>query len=111
MALPKNKNIRKIKVDNIDYYWKASHDYSINRIVVRIGLVEKPNIGFKLLSELNDPSLKFVTPESNTTPNTWFGSISPQNIKDSIVFANNNMDWKNTSETILLLKDVKIKSS
>jgi len=88
MALPKNKGIRKLTVDNIRYYWTAKYDYQGQRLVVTIGLAETPNVVFYVFLNQQDPWLAFPQSVENEVD-----PLTPKFIRRSIEYTLSHTDW------------------
>ena len=87
MTIPKKNNLRKIKVDNIEYYWRFGHDYKKRKLNVIIGEVSKPNKRIILSAKYVDAWLannieEFIANEIQI--------VKPQLIKRTIKFAKEN---------------------
>lgn len=93
MAIPKNKNIRKITVDNLHYYWSIQYDEDYGWIVCTIGLVDQPNVSFSFSRGANHSHTKYI--ENGIEEKEEVQAITPKLVAEAIAFANANLDWKN----------------
>lgn len=100
MALPK-KGIRKITVQNQQYYWTVKMDYYQLGLMVGIGLVESPNQHVSFLCKFDDPWLSFPTPVDNEV-----NAITPSLIREAILFANANdeIEWNGKRNSVFRLE-------
>lgn len=84
MSLPKNKGLRKIVINDIEYYWKTDKDIKTNILKVTIGKVLEPNK--RVILSLKD-SLE-------TENGVRVQIVNPQLIKDTIKYAVSD-GWEN----------------
>ena len=84
MSLPKNKGLRKIVINDIEYYWKIDKDIKTDILKVTIGKVLEPNK--RIILSLKD-SLETEDGIKNQI-------INPQLIKDTIKYAVSD-GWEN----------------
>lgn len=84
MSLPKNKGLRKIVINYIEYYWKTDKDIKTNILKVTIGKVLEPNK--RVILSLKD-SLE-------TENGVRVQIVNPQLIKDTIKYAVSD-GWEN----------------
>lgn len=93
MAIPKNKSIRKITVDTVPYYWSIKYDEDYGLIVCTIGLVDEPNYRFSFTRGANDSHTRYI--HNSMDKKDEVKAITPKLVMQAILFANNNLDWKN----------------
>ena len=99
MSLPKNKNIRKIIVNNIQYYWNINYDEDYGLITCNIGLVDKPNYRFSFIRGGDETHTKYI--HNSIEEEDILKAITPSLVKKAIEYANENLDWKNTTKSWL----------
>ena len=95
MALPKNKKIGKITVDNVQYYWTINYDEDYGLVMCNIGLVEKPNYTFGFQRGVDQSHVRHI--HNSIEGKDELHAITPGLVKEAIVYANQNLDWKNPS--------------
>ncbi len=95
MAIARNKNIRKITVENVRYYWTIKYDEDYGDIICRIGLVEEPNFRFSFCRVANDSHVRWIN--NSCDPKDELQAITPKLVSEAIKFANENLDWKNNN--------------
>ncbi|WP_103070883.1 hypothetical protein [Aquimarina sediminis] len=95
MTLPKNKNIRKITVNNIQYYWSIKYDEDYGLVFCTIGLVDKPNFRFSFSRGVDNSHVRYI--QNGIEEKDEIEAITPKLVANAIVFANKNLDWKNNS--------------
>jgi len=88
MALPKNKGIRKITVNNQKYYWTVKNNYQLLSLVVTVGLISTPNNHFFFTLKFEDPWLAFPNKVKNEV-----SAITPSLIRESVLFAREKFNW------------------
>lgn len=88
MALPKKKGIRKLTVGDTRYYWTARYDYPGQRLVITVGLAERPTMVFYVFLNQQDPWLACPEPVKNEV-----GPLTPKFIRRSIEFTLDQTDW------------------
>lgn len=96
MALPKNKKIRRITIDNIEYYWTSKFDEIYGLVTCNVGLVEKPNQKFNFIRGVDSTHIQYV--QNGIKKKDTIRAITPKLVKEAIEFANKNLDWKNKKE-------------
>lgn len=90
MALPKNKHLRKITVDETPYYWKVEDNINtFQGLIVTVGFESAPykRLEFEFIFDFDaiyPPSKEAIQILSEVTPNL---------IKESIHFAKENYNW------------------
>ncbi|CAM1363367.1 hypothetical protein [Tenacibaculum xiamenense] len=94
MAVSKNRNIRKIIVDNIQYYWSIKYDEDYGLIICNIGLFDKPNYRFSFSRGANDSHIRSI--HNGIEEKDEIEAITPKLVAEAIEFANANLNWKNT---------------
>lgn len=99
MTLPKNKNIRKIKVDDVEYYWNIDYDEDYGIIGCNVGLVEQPNYRFSFARGADDNHKRYI--HNGIEKEEEVKAITPSMVRSAIVYANKNMDWKNSKPSNL----------
>lgn len=100
MALPKNKKIRRITVDGVEYYWTSKYDEIYGQINCNIGLVEKPNYRFSFLRGLDSSHTQYI--HNGISEEDLLNAITPKLISDAIKYANKNLNWQHSKESWLL---------
>ncbi len=84
MALPKNKYLRKLTIEDLEYYWKVEDDTSDFRgLVVSVGMVLQPYKRFVFDFRFDHHRESEVPGKS--IPN--INQVTPKLIKESIAFA------------------------
>lgn len=96
MAIPKSKNIRKITVDDIEYYWAIKYDEDYGLTACNVGLVEKSNYRFSFVRGVDESHQRYI--HNSIKEKDEVKAITPGLVKEAILYANANLDWKNTSE-------------
>ena len=96
MAVPKHKNIRKITVDNIQYYWTIRYDEDYGLLNCTFGLMDQPNFRCSFRCGVDDIHVRYI--QNGIAEEDEVNSITPKLIAQAIQLANNNVDWKNTKE-------------
>lgn len=99
MTLPKNKNIRKIHVNEESYYWVAKCDKDNGQFLCNVGLIENPNIRFSFTLGADDVHLEYI--QSEITEDVVIRSVTPKIIRKSILYANEHLDWRHRKHTVL----------
>lgn len=99
MALPKNKNIRKIMVNDIEYYWTISYDEDYGLITCNVGLVDKPNYRFNFSRGGDKTHIQYI--HNSIEEKDTLKAITPNLVRKAIEYANENLDWKNTKNSSL----------
>lgn len=99
MALPKNKKIRKITVDNIEYYWTIQYDQDYGLVTCNVGLVDKPNYRFCFIRGTDSSHVRYI--HNSIDEKDEVEAITPKLIRESIIFANENIDWQNKADCII----------
>ncbi len=94
MTIPKNKNIRKIAVNNIQYYWSVKYDEDYGVIICNVGLVEKPNFRFCFSRGANNSHVRWI--RNGVEEKDELKAVTPKLVSEAIKFANENLDWKNS---------------
>ncbi len=90
MALPKNKNLRRLRTNGIDYYWKVAPDTrAFNGLLVTVGKVLKPHQRFVFVFRFDYEPLNAAPPSSKLS----LTGVTPKLIKESIKFAQENYHW------------------
>ncbi|MFY0672369.1 MAG: hypothetical protein JXQ87_03140 [Bacteroidia bacterium] len=97
MTVAQSKKIRLIRVEGIDYFWTAKHNWDSEKLFLRIGLKEQPNYFFTLSLPINSERLFFPNYETNKS----FGVVTPSLISEIIKIGNKNLDWKNKKPSVL----------
>ena len=95
MTLPKHRNIRKITVDDVSYYWTIQYDEDYGLITCTIGLVNQPNIRFSFTRGASDAHVRFI--QNHVEEKDELTAITPKLVAEAITFVNKKLDWKNTS--------------
>lgn len=93
MAIPKNKDLRKITVDNTRYYWSIKYDEDHGMIQCNIGLVDTPNFRFSFSCGANNSHISYI--HNAIEEKDEVEAVTPKLVAEAIKFANNNLDWKN----------------
>lgn len=93
MAVPKNRNIRKITVDSLQYYWSIKYDEDYGIIQCNIGLVNKPSYRFRFIRTANKSHVRYIL--NGIEDKDEVEVITPKLVAEAIKFANNSLDWKN----------------
>jgi hypothetical protein len=93
MAIPKHKNIRKITINNIEYYWSIKYDEDYRLIKCNIGLVNEPSYRFSFICGANDSHVQYI--HNTIEEKDEVEAITPKLVAQAIEFVNNNLDWKN----------------
>lgn len=94
MTIPK-KGLRKIKVDNIDYYWKFTSNYQNKKLEVIIGKIVNPNKRIILSAKYVD---LWLVDNLEEFMKNEIQIVTPDLIRKTIIFANENgweLDKKN----------------
>lgn len=99
MAISKNKNIRKIIVDNIEYYWTVKYDEDYGIITCYVGLIETPNYRFGFGRGVDDSHKKWI--DNGVEKQEQIQAITSSLVKKAIVYANQHLDWKNSQDTFI----------
>lgn len=99
MAIPQNRNIRKLKVDNIEYYWTIKYDEDYGDILCHVGLVEMPNFRFGFVRGADDSHKKWI--DNGVKKEEQVKAISPSIVRQAILYANKNLDWKNSKSSFI----------
>jgi len=94
MAIPK-KGIRKITVENVQYYFTVELESYGFSIVVTIGLVENPNKRFSFSVKQGDPNLTFIKEDK-------VGVVTPKLVHQAINYANVKTSWASSKEYVCL---------
>lgn len=100
MTIPKNKNIRKITVDNVQYYWSIKYDADYGDIICNIGLVEEPNFRFSFCRGANSSHVRWI--RNGVEEKDELEAVTPKLVADAIKFANENLDWKHSKYSKIL---------
>lgn len=93
MSIPKNKNIRKITVDGVQYYWSIKYDEDYGDIVCNIGLIEQSNFRFSFCRGADASHKKYF--DNGVEEKDQVKAITSKLVAEAIQFANKNIDWKN----------------
>lgn len=94
MTLKKSRNIRKIEVEGVKYYWVINYDEDYGIIGCFIGLEEQPNYRFHFYRGASDKHQRYIM--NGIGKEDEVDAITPGLVRQAIVFANANLDWKNT---------------
>jgi hypothetical protein len=89
MTIPKNKNIRKITVNNIQYYWSIKYDEDYGIVVCNVGLVEKPNYRFCFSRGADNSHVRWI--RNRIEEKDELKAITPKLVSEAIKFANENL--------------------
>ena len=100
MSIPKNKNIRKIIVNTIQYYWSIKYDEDYGLIVCNIGLVDEPNFRFSFSRGANKSHIRYI--QNGIKEKDEIAAITPKLVAEAILFANDNLDWKNNKASRII---------
>lgn len=100
MTLPKNKNIRKITVDNTRYYWTIEYDEDYGLIICHVGLVDEPNFRFSFHRGANKKHVRYI--QNGIDEKDEIAAVTPKLVAEAIAFANEHLDWKNKASSIIL---------
>ena len=90
MALPKNKNLRKLTNNDVQYYWKVEDDTrDFQGLIVTVGMVALPHKRFIFDFRFNYVKLKIASEEEKKP----LSEVTPKLIIDAIAFAIKNYNW------------------
>lgn len=93
MAIPKNKNIRKISVNGVHYYWTIKYDEDYGNIICNVGLVDEPSFRFSFCRGANNSHVRWT--HNGVEAKDELEAVTPKLVSEAIKFANENLDWKN----------------
>ena len=99
MTIPKNKRIRKITIDKIQYYWTIKYDEDYGTILCNIGLVEAPNFRFSFYRGANNSHIKWI--DNGVEERDQLEAVTPKLVSEAIKYANENLDWKNKEFSLI----------
>ncbi len=89
-AMYENKNIRKLTVDGLEYYWKVEDDTrDYQGLIVTVGMVLKPYK--RLVFDFRFDYEKIKT--SSETSKRSLTGVTPKLITEAITFAYQNYNW------------------
>jgi len=94
MALPK-KGIRKIIVNEIEFYYTVQLEYYGMTIQTAVGLVSNPNKRFYFSVKQGDPN---ITTENSDKYNP--GTITPRIVSQAIKFVTKHPNWNNSDKIV-----------
>jgi hypothetical protein len=100
MSIPTKKGIRKITLDDIQYYYTINKKGLEDFLIVKIGIVDTPNQRFLFCVAHKDFWLYFPKPVENKVK-----AVTSTIIRKAIAFANRNSLWTRNSTCIYEYKD------
>jgi hypothetical protein len=88
MALPKKKGIRRITVNDVQYYFTIHYDYYSPGLITSIGQIESLNKRFLFLTKCKDFWLEYPDVSIAET-----FTMTPKIVRQAIIFANEQQLW------------------